>query len=167
MSVAFAPNDKAVLTGSYDSTARLWDVTTGRLIGSPLRHGGPVWAVAFGPDGETFLTGSEDRTASLWHVAIRPLIMIMPHADSVKAVAFSPDDGKTLVTGSEDHTARLWNAASGRLIRELLPQEGEGGVMSVAFGREGKAVLTGSYDNLHKGTAQSGTQPPDIPSPIS
>ena len=40
--------------------------------------------------------------------------------------------------------AWLWDAASGRPVGELRQ---EGGVMSVAFAPDNKAVLTGSYDS--------------------
>ena len=40
--VAFSPDGKAVLTGSVDNTARLWDAATGKPIGPPLAHQGRV-----------------------------------------------------------------------------------------------------------------------------
>jgi WD40 repeat protein len=48
--VAFSPDGKFVLTGSYDGAARLWRVDSGQLI-STLRHDSFVTAVAFSPDG--------------------------------------------------------------------------------------------------------------------
>ena len=106
--VAFSPDGKAVLTGSDDSTARLWDAATGRPIGIPMAHQGQVRAVAFSPDGKTVLTGSSDKTARLWDAATgRPIGTPLNHKATVFAVAFSPD-GKAVLTGSSDKTARLW-----------------------------------------------------------
>ena len=36
VAVAFSPDGKTILTGSWDKTARLWDVATGRPIGQPM-----------------------------------------------------------------------------------------------------------------------------------
>ncbi len=58
VSVAFSPDGKTILTGSCDTTARLWDAATGRPLGRPMEHRAPVWSVAFSPDGKTILTGS-------------------------------------------------------------------------------------------------------------
>ena len=103
--VAFSPDGKAVLTGSADKTARLWDAATGQPIGAPLQHQGRVSAVAFSPDGKTILTGSEDKTARLWDAATgQPIGAPMQHQGPVRAVAFSPD-GKAALTGSNDGTA--------------------------------------------------------------
>jgi tetratricopeptide (TPR) repeat protein len=95
-----------VLTGSGDSTARLWDAATGKPRSEPLRHDGPVYAVAFSPDGSTVLTGS-NNTAGLWDAATGiPLGEPLRPPGPVLSVAFSPD-GRTVITGG-NHTATMW-----------------------------------------------------------
>jgi serine/threonine protein kinase len=39
---AFSPDGKAIVTGGEDVMARLWDATTARPIGQPMRHDGEV-----------------------------------------------------------------------------------------------------------------------------
>jgi WD40 repeat protein/tetratricopeptide (TPR) repeat protein len=143
--VAFSPDGKTVLTGSWDGTARLWDNATGRPIGPPLQHQEGVSAVAFSPDSKTALTGSRDHTARLWDaVTGQPIGPPLRHQGDVLAVAFSPD-GKIVLTGSWDHTARLWDAATGQPLGK--PLQHQGGVPAVAFSPDGKSLLSGSWDH--------------------
>jgi hypothetical protein len=106
--VAFRPDGKAILTGSDDHTAQLWDAATGKRIGPPLPHEGRVVAVAVRPDGQTILTGGDDDTARLWDAATgQPIGPPLRHQGWVRAVAVRPD-GQAVLTGSFDNTARLW-----------------------------------------------------------
>ena len=114
--MAFSPDGKTVLTGSFDGMARLWDVATGLPIGQPLVHQGGADVMDYGPDGT-------------W-----------AHTKGVRAVAFSPD-GKTVLTGSSDKTARLWDVATGLPIGEPLYMKALS--IAVAFSPDGKTVLTG------------------------
>ena len=42
IAVAYSPDGKTVLTGSFDQTARLWNAASGAQIGPALTHPGPV-----------------------------------------------------------------------------------------------------------------------------
>jgi WD40 repeat protein len=66
---AFSPDGAVIVTGSYDGTARTWEVATGRPLVTFAGHGSAVYAVAFSPDGTLVVSGSLDETARIWDAA--------------------------------------------------------------------------------------------------
>lgn len=49
--MTFSPDGRYVATGSFYSTARLWDAATGAELRQFIGHPGGVGVVAFSPDG--------------------------------------------------------------------------------------------------------------------
>ncbi|MBE9032372.1 TIR domain-containing protein, partial [filamentous cyanobacterium LEGE 11480] len=157
-SVAFSPDGKRIVSGSWDKTLRLWDAQTGQPIGQPLKgHSNYVWSVAFSPDGKRIVSGSWDNTLRLWDAQTGQPIgqPLKGHSNAVWSVAFSPD-GKRIVSGSWDQTPRLWDAQTGQPIGQ--PLKGHlNAVLSVAFSPDGKRIVSGSWDQtLRLWDAQTG-----------
>jgi hypothetical protein len=109
-SAQFSPDGQRVVTASADKTARLWDATSGKAIGEPMKHEDVVNSAQFSPDGQRVVTVLEDKTALLWDAASgKPIGEPMRHKDVINSAQFSPD-GQCVVTASWDKTARLWDA---------------------------------------------------------
>ncbi|MBY0528318.1 MAG: sigma-70 family RNA polymerase sigma factor [Gemmataceae bacterium] len=67
--VAFSPDGRVLAARSSDASVRLWEIATGKEIGSFKGHQGHIGSLAFAADGRTLATGSSDTTALLWDVA--------------------------------------------------------------------------------------------------
>jgi WD40 repeat protein len=122
-SVAFSPDGAEILTGSDDSTAKLWDVTTGSELRTFRGHSDRVASVAFAPDGKRIITGSADGTARIWDVATGNLVRTLtPCASPISAVAFSPDGATVLAAVAAKNDIRLdTNPPQGNDIDLTLP----------------------------------------------
>ncbi|KAH6702770.1 hypothetical protein BKA61DRAFT_457375, partial [Leptodontidium sp. MPI-SDFR-AT-0119] len=105
-SVAFSPDGKQIVSGSWDKTVRRWDAATGQQLLPALEgHKDKVTSVAFSPDGKQIVSGSWDKTVRLWDMATGQQLLpaLEGHTSRVSSVAISPD-GKKIVSGSWDKT---------------------------------------------------------------
>ncbi|KIM63729.1 hypothetical protein SCLCIDRAFT_116601, partial [Scleroderma citrinum Foug A] len=146
-SVAFSPNGTRVVSGSHDTTVRVWDVERGVQIDSPLQgHTKTVTLINFSPDGRRIVSGSDDKTVRIWDAEKGVQIggPLQGHTDYVRSVAFSPD-GTRIVSGSHDETVRVWDAERGVQIGNPL-QGHTHLVTSVAFSSDGTRIVSGSND---------------------
>ena len=54
-----------VVSGSYDTTAKIWSITTGDCLRTLQGHFSQIYAVAF--DGNRIATGSLDTSVRIWN----------------------------------------------------------------------------------------------------
>lgn len=114
-----------VLTGSRDSTARLWNLRTFELACAPLTgHEGDVNAVAFGGfDGRVIaFTGDDGGTVHAWDpLTGNQLDLPIPEAeDWVTTLTYGElGDNSVLAVGAADGTVRIWCGATQQTIAEV------------------------------------------------
>ncbi|KAJ7696302.1 WD40-repeat-containing domain protein [Mycena rosella] len=140
-SVAFSLDSTQIVSGSYDSTVRIWDAATGAEMTKMEGHSSSVLSVAFSPDGTHIVSGSGDETVRIWDAVTGAEVTRMKgHSGTIFSVAFSPD-GTRVVSGSDDKTVRIWDATTGT---EVTKMEGYSG----SFG----STVTLSLDSIHIGS---------------
>ncbi|MBI4633745.1 MAG: caspase family protein [Deltaproteobacteria bacterium] len=149
-SVAFSPDGRYALSGSYDKTIKLWEVGTGREIRTFKGHSDFVNSVAFGPDGRCLISGSKDGSIRLWEVSTGKQVRTWRgHEAGVYSLAFS-SDGRYILSGGVEYKAhmKLWEAATGKLVRSFSGHSDL--VYSVAFSPDGRYAISGSQDHTAK-----------------
>jgi WD40 repeat protein len=77
IAVALSADNRWVVTGSSDNTARLWDLSAKDPAANPVvlrGHYWPIYAVAISADNRWVVTGSYDKTARLWLFQMKDLM---------------------------------------------------------------------------------------------
>lgn len=101
-------NRKYLMSGSYDTTIKIWNVETGECIKTLAGHSKGVRALAF--DSQKLITGGLDSTVKVWNYhSGKCIATYRGHEDAVSSVDFS---GKTIVSGSADCTVKVWHVDS-------------------------------------------------------
>jgi WD40 repeat protein len=67
--VALSADGKTAVSASWDNTLRVWEVASGRMLGTVELHTDWVHGVALSADGKLAVSGSGDHTLKLWDVA--------------------------------------------------------------------------------------------------
>ncbi len=149
--VAFSPDGKRVVSGSWDNTIKVWDADRG---GDPLftlsGHKDRISSVAISADGRRIVSGSAYKLAEHLTDDLTKYGSDANEASRIAAgrsvIAMIAARGRPM---SRDGTVRVWDAAKGG--EALLTLSGhESGVSSVAISADGTRIVSGGADGAIK-----------------
>ena len=138
--LSFSPDGRTIAAGSWrhwESSPRLWDVSTG-YGSSPLpgviTH---VDSIAFSHDGKTVAAATHRGEVHFWDAATRQVrLTFQPHSAHTR-IAFSPDDTRLATTTSYgDSRTKVWDL-SGAEPRMIFNEEG---AHCIAFSPDGRTL---------------------------
>lgn len=151
---SFSADGARMATGSWDRTARVWDMDERTLIAT-LEAGEGVYCVAMSPDGGRVALAGD--SLQIWDVKRRERI----HAISIKNTGPTRIEfdrtGRRVVSGWTDGIARVHDAESGALLGEF----GSPGprVEAAVFSGDGAALWSGDTAGVvRKFDAASGAE---------
>ena len=98
----------AIVSGSWDTTVRVWNATSGTCDRTLTGHTRSVRCVC--AIGDAIVSGSEDSTLRVWNAASGTCVRTLEgHTDWVTCVCAH---GDAIVSGSCDETLRVWTLPS-------------------------------------------------------
>ncbi|OJD28424.1 hypothetical protein ACJ73_00172 [Blastomyces percursus] len=155
LATAFSPaSSSRMVTGSGDSTARIWDCDTGTPLHTLKGHKSWVLAVSWSPNEQMIATGSMDNTVRLWDPKTGEALggPLKGHAKWIMSLAWEPYHLQKpglprLASASKDSTVRIWDVVSKRIDTVLTGHKGS--VTCVRWGGTGR-VYTSSHDKTIK-----------------
>jgi len=151
MSISVFDERGLFVSGSCDSTAKLWDHREKKACVKTFQgHESDINSVAFFPDGHAFASVSDDSSCRLWD--IRAYTQLNKYSNDkilcgITSVAFS-NTGRILFAGYDDYNCYGWDIQLGTLVAEMKSHENRVSCLGVT--KDGKALCTGSWDTLLK-----------------
>jgi WD40 repeat protein/transcriptional regulator with XRE-family HTH domain len=149
-SLSFSPDERTLVTGSWDGSVKLWDLESGVLLWTGW-HTDTVFMVAFAPDGHMLASGGTDECVKLWDVVTGVNMQTLATLGSaVDTVAWSPD-GHILAGCGSNGSIWLWQIQGKEPATciEILKQH-TNWVYGLAFSPDGLQMVSGSWDGTVK-----------------
>jgi cytochrome c len=151
--LSVSPDGATVISGSFDTSAIIWNLDAGVAEQVLRLHEGSVNAVLALGEGR-YVTGGEDGRIAFWRAgSAEPERVLTDHTGPIVALAVSPD-GDTIASASWDRTARLITR-EGATLRVLEGHQDN--VNGVAFASDGSIVTVGYDATLRIWPADGGT----------
>lgn len=144
-SVAWSPDGTKIVSGSGDTTVRIWNASTGQLLQTLQGHTATVSAVAWSMDGAKILSASTDDTFRIWNVSNGQLLQtLQTGSEGILSIALHPS-GTIFATSGVNGIIGFWSLETGQLINTL---QSETRVLTVAWSPDGSKF---AYDKGETG----------------
>jgi guanine nucleotide-binding protein subunit beta-2-like 1 protein len=165
--VAISSDGMFALSGSWDGTLRLWELTTGNTARRFIGHTKDVLSVAFSADNRQIVSGSRDRTINLWNTLgqLKFVIQDEGHKEWVSCVRFSPNPKLPLIVSAGwDKIVKVWNLNQCKLRTNLIGHSGyvntvtvsPDGSLCASGGKDGTAMLWDLNEGRHLSSLDAG-----------
>ncbi|MGD1704510.1 protein kinase domain-containing protein [Dapis sp. BLCC M229] len=145
--VVFSPDGKMLATGSRETTVKILEIPTGKVINTFPADNSPIWSAAFNSDATQLVAGTYDWRVIVWNLKTGEPFHVFEHRAPIWSVAMSPDN-ETIASSSGDRTVKVWDLKTGFLIFNF-PDHSDV-IYSIAISSDGKILVSGSADQTIK-----------------
>jgi len=147
--VVVSSDGRYALSGSWDRTLRLWDLSSGKTVRSFTGHTSDVNSVAFSADNRQIVSGSRDRTIRLWNTLAECKFVITEdqHTDWVSCVRFSTSTKQPLIVSCGwDKLIKVWDLNTCKLKTNLAGHKSV--LYTVTISPDGSLCASGGKDGV-------------------
>merc|ERR1712209_129682 len=150
--VVLSSDGHFALSGSWDKTLRLWDLSTGKTTRRFEDHTKDVLSVAFSADNRQIVSAARDKTIKLWNTLAQCKYTIQEegHTEWVSCVRFSPNNQNPIIVSCGwDKYVKVWNLTNCKLKTNHIGHTGylntvtmsPDGSLCASGGKDAKAML--------------------------
>jgi len=143
LTVKISPDEKFVLSGGNDHTARLWNLKTGQLQQVFSGHQARIYSVDFSANGSKVLTASNDHTLKIWKKNGKLTHTIIEKNDRIRIAKFA-QNGQKIVSGSWKGILKIRNLDGTELLKQAIH---DGKINDLAISSDETLILTAGDDH--------------------
>jgi len=112
--------ENELISGSHDTTVKIWDISAGTFTNSFEAHTEGVWTCDFSQDGSFFITGSPDKLVKIWDIkkTKSPVRALIGHTNHVYWARYN-EANNIIATSGADSLIMIWDVKKGELLKKI------------------------------------------------
>ena len=151
-------NPNVFISGSWDTTAIIWDVNQQIALNVLQGHAYAVTVLAL--PNQNYVTGSQDKNLNFWDKnGIKISTVSNAHNDIIRAIIVSPS-GESIFTTSNDQQVKEWSF-TGQLLNTFMAHDAF--IFSMCANKFTKQIFTCGDDRCVKVWKENGTSQQNLP----
>lgn len=155
--LAIASDSSFLLTGSYDTTIKMWTIPDLRQISELSAHTSHIYSIAMATDNKSAVSAGGDHKVYIWDLTDKKLIQSIEGINITAYSIFLSRDDNILALGCTDNTIKLWNFKESR--EQMVIHGHEMPVYSVVISQDMNFIVSASIDKtVRKWNLRTGKQ---------
>ncbi|OAA70720.1 WD repeat containing protein pop1 [Cordyceps fumosorosea ARSEF 2679] len=153
---AIAAHGDTLVSGSYDSTVRVWRISTGEAVHVLHGHAQKVYSVVLDHERNRCISGSMDSYVKIWDLDTGACLQTLEGHNMLVGLLDLRDE--RLVSAAADSTLRIWDPETGKCKHTLMAHTGA----ITCFQHDGRKVISGSEKTVKMWDIRSGEWVQDL-----
>ncbi|OAQ99484.1 hypothetical protein LLEC1_02336 [Akanthomyces lecanii] len=153
---AIAAHGDILVSGSYDTTVRVWRISTGEAMHVLHGHAQKVYSVVLDHERNRCISGSMDSFVKIWDLDTGALLYTLEGHNMLVGLLDLRDE--RLVSAAADSTLRIWDPENGKCRHTLMAHTGA----ITCFQHDGRKVISGSEKTVKMWDIRSGEWVQDL-----
>lgn len=158
---AISAHGDILVSGSYDSTVRVWRISTGDALHVLHGHTQKVYSVVLDHERNRCISGSMDSLVKIWDLATGACLYTLEGHSLLVGLLDLRDD--RLVSAAADSTLRIWDPQNGKCRNVLSAHTGA----ITCFQHDGRKVISGSEKTVKMWDVRTGECVQDLLTDLS